>query len=112
MPGALLIECLAQTTGWLIMALGSFNAMPFMAGVKEAKFRSAVFPGDQLEFAGHLVHEGSGYAIGACKGSRQDRLVCEAQITYRVLPFPSPEFRKALFELAERLEVPITELSK
>jgi 3-hydroxyacyl-[acyl-carrier-protein] dehydratase len=103
---------MAQTTGWLVMARDGFTGMPFMAGVKEAKFRTAVFPGDELEFEGRMVHEGSGYAIGACKGLRQGKVVCEAQITYRVLPFPSPEFRKALFEWAERLDVPVKELSK
>ena len=29
MPGALLIECMAQTTGWLASALDGFWAMPF-----------------------------------------------------------------------------------
>jgi 3-hydroxyacyl-[acyl-carrier-protein] dehydratase len=112
MPGALLIECMAQTTGWLVMALGGFTAMPFLAGVKEAKFRTAVFPGDELEFEGAVVHEGSGYAIGECKGARQGKTVCSARITFRILAFPSPEFRLALFERAEGLEVPVKELSK
>jgi len=112
MPGALLIECMAQTGGWLVMALGGFSAMPFLAGVKEAKFRTAVFPGDELEFEGRVVHEGSGYAIGECNGLRQGKAVCSARITYRTLAFPSPEFRKALFERAEGLDVPVKELSK
>jgi 3-hydroxyacyl-[acyl-carrier-protein] dehydratase len=112
MPGVLLIECMAQTTGWLVMARGGFDAMPFLAGVKEAKFRAAVFPGDALEFEGRLVHEGSGFSVGECKGLRDGRMVCSAQMTYRILGFPSPEFRKALFESAERLDVPIKELSK
>ncbi len=112
MPGVLLIECMAQTTGWLVMARTGFSAMPFLAAVKEAKFRTAIFPGDPLEFEGHVLHEGSGYTVGECKGLRQKRVICSAQITYRVLPFPNPEFRKALFELAERLDVPVAELSK
>jgi 3-hydroxyacyl-[acyl-carrier-protein] dehydratase len=112
MPGALLLECMAQTTGWLVMALSGFNAMPFLIGVRDAKFRTPVFPGDQLEFIGSIVHEGSGYMVGAGKGSRQGKLVCEAQITYRVLPFPSPEFRRALFAWAERLDIPVKEFAK
>jgi 3-hydroxyacyl-[acyl-carrier-protein] dehydratase len=112
MPGALLLEAMAQTAGWLLIALGGFNAMPFMAGVRDAKFRTAVFPGDTLEFEGGVVHEGSGYAVGESKGLRQGKVVCNAQIIYRVMPFPSPEFRRALFEWAERLEVPVKEFSK
>ena len=110
MPGALLLECMAQTCGWLVTAINGFTAMPFLVGVKEAKFRTPVFPGDELEFEGKMVHEGSGYAVGACEGRRQGKSVCEAQITYRVMTFPSPEFRKALIEWAERIDVPVAEL--
>ena len=52
MPGVLLIECMAQTTGWLVSALTGFTGLPALAGVKEGKIRSAVFPGDELEFEG------------------------------------------------------------
>ena len=48
-----------------------FAAMPFLAAVKEAKFRTAVFPGDELEFEGKVVHEGSGFTVGECKGRRK-----------------------------------------
>ena len=112
MPGALLLECMAQTTGWLVMAMARFTAMPFLMGVKEAKFRTAVFPGDELEFEGSVVHEGSGFTVGECKGSRQGKAVCEAQITYRVIPFPSPEFRQAIVQWGESIEVPVKELAK
>ena len=112
MPGALLIECMAQTTGWLVMAMNGFGAMPFMAGVREAKFRTAVFPGDELELEGGVLHEGSGYVIGECKGSRRGKVVCNAQITYSILSFPNPEFRQALFQRAEQLGLALTEFIK
>jgi 3-hydroxyacyl-[acyl-carrier-protein] dehydratase len=112
MPGVLLTECMAQTTGWLVTALNGFTAMPFLVGVKEAKFRTPVFPGDELEFEGRMVHEGSGYAVGACRGKRQGKDICEAQITYRVMQFPSPEFRTAVMAWAERIELPVRELAK
>jgi 3-hydroxyacyl-[acyl-carrier-protein] dehydratase len=94
------------------MAIAGFGAMPFLMGVKEAKFRTAVYPGDELEFEGHIVHEGSGFTVAECKGLRQGKSICEAQITYRVMSFPSPEFRQAIVEWAERIEVPVKELSK
>lgn len=112
MPGALLIECMAQTTGWLVMAMGGFASMAFMAGVKDAKFRTAVFPGDELQFEGGIVHEGSGFTIGECKGLQHKTAVCSARITYRLMPYPSPVFREALFERAERIGVPLKELVK
>jgi 3-hydroxyacyl-[acyl-carrier-protein] dehydratase len=110
MPGVLLIECMAQTTGWLVCMLGRFSAMPFLAGVKEGKFRTLVFPGDQLEFEGSVVHEGSGFTVAECTGRRDGKKVCDAQLTFRIMPFPSPQFREAFFAWGERLELPIKEL--
>ena len=45
MPGVLLIELMAQTAGWLVIALNRFERMPFLAAVKEAKLRTFVLPG-------------------------------------------------------------------
>ncbi len=112
MPGVLLIECMAQTTGWLVCMLGRFSAMPFLAGVKEGKFRTLVFPGDRLEFEGSVVHEGSGYTVAECTGRRDGKKVCDAQLTFRIMPFPSPQFREAFFAWGERLELPIKELAR
>jgi len=112
MPGVLLLECMAQTCGWLVIAINKFTAMPFLIAAKEAKFRATVHPGDELEFEGKMVHEGSGFAVAECKGRRQGKAVCEAQITYRVMPFPSPEFRKALAEWGQRIDAPMQELAR
>jgi len=109
MPGVLLIECMAQTVGWLVSALGGFTAMPILVGVKEGKFRTVVRPGDALEFDGKVIHEGSGFSVGECKGLRDGKTVCEGQITYRLMPYPSPEFREALWEWAVRINLPVKE---
>src|SRR4249920_1502180 len=63
MPGVLLIESMAQTSGWLLIALMKFERMPFLAAVKEAKMRGFVTPGEVLTVEAGIVHEGSGYAI-------------------------------------------------
>ena len=63
MPGVLLIESMAQTSGWLLVALMKFERMPFLAAVKEAKIRGFVTPGELLTVEASAVHEGSGYAI-------------------------------------------------
>jgi 3-hydroxyacyl-[acyl-carrier-protein] dehydratase len=112
MPGVLLIECMAQTTGWLASALVNFNNMPILAGVKEAKMRTAVLPGDALEFDGKIIHEGSGFTVSEVKGLRDGKVVCNAQITYRLLPYPNPKFRQAIRDWAERLQFPFKEPAK
>jgi 3-hydroxyacyl-[acyl-carrier-protein] dehydratase len=112
MPGVLLIECMAQTTGWLVSAVTGFTGLPVLAGVKDAKIRTAVFPGDELEFEGRLVHDGSGYAIGECTGRRKAEVVCDSRLTYRLIPYPSPEFRKTMWDWADRLNFPLKEFVK
>ena len=112
LPGVLQIECMAQTCGWLVTAINRFSAMPFLIAVKEAKFRSPVLPGDELEFEGKIVHEGSGFTVGECKGRRQGKSICEAQITYRLMPFPNADFRRAMLEWGERIQVPVKDLSE
>ncbi len=112
MPGVLLIECMAQTTGWLVSALSGFTGLPVLAGVKEGKIRTAVYPGDELEFEGHVVHEGSGYAIGEAHGRCKGEVVCNGRLTYRLIPYPSPVFRKTLWEWAERLHFPAKEFAR
>jgi 3-hydroxyacyl-[acyl-carrier-protein] dehydratase len=112
MPGVLLIECMAQTTGWLVIALGGFTNMPFLAAVKDGKFRTAVSPGDTLEIEGKVIHEGSGYAMAECQGKRGNTAICDAKLTFRIMPYPSPQFRQSMLEWAQRIDVPIKEFVK
>src|SRR6478609_9187727 len=46
MPGVLLTEAMAQSSGWLLLGILKFERMPFLAMVKEAKMRGFVNPGD------------------------------------------------------------------
>src|SRR5947208_6953882 len=69
MPGVLLIESMAQTAGWLVVAQRRFEAMPFLASLKEVKLRTFVKPGTRLLFSAKLIHEGSGFAVTEADGS-------------------------------------------
>src|SRR3974377_2527192 len=55
MPGVLLIEAMAQTSGWLLIAITKFARMPFFAAVKEAKLRTFVTPGQVLRLSPKLL---------------------------------------------------------
>src|SRR3954466_3063333 len=81
MPGVLLIESMAQTSGWLLIALMTIERMPFLAAVKEAKMRGFVTPGELLTIEAGIVHEGSGYAITEAKVRVGGKLRCNAPIT-------------------------------
>src|SRR5947209_5042167 len=82
MPGVLLIEAMAQTAGWLVIAATRFGRMPFLAAVKDAKLRTFVTPGQLLSLTADLVHEGSGYAMTAARVAVAEKPVCNAQITF------------------------------
>src|ERR1043165_2835472 len=58
MPGVLLIESMAQTAGWLVIAATRFARMPFLVAIKEAKLRQFVEPGQALDLTAELIHEG------------------------------------------------------
>lgn len=91
MPGVLLIEAMAQASGYLILALNGFRQMPFLASVKEAKFRSFVLPGSELTVEASREHDGSGYAVTRANVQQDGKKVCEAQLTFRIVAFPAPE---------------------
>jgi 3-hydroxyacyl-[acyl-carrier-protein] dehydratase len=111
MPGVLLIEAMAQTSGWLLIAVTKFTRMPFFAAVKEAKLRSFVTPGQQLLLSGKLLHEGSGFAVTKADIRCDGKLVCNAEITFRLVEFPSPQFRANMEKMATILEFPIGALA-
>jgi 3-hydroxyacyl-[acyl-carrier-protein] dehydratase len=110
MPGVLLIETMAQTAGWLVIAATRFRRMPFLAAVKEAKLRTFVTPGQTLAPEAELVHEGSGYAMAAARITVDGKPVCNADITFKVMDFPNDEFRARMEEWAERLQFPMKAL--
>lgn len=107
MPGVLLIEAMAQTSGWLLIAMTKFTRMPFFVAVKEAKLRSFVTPGQKLALSGKLVHEGSGFAVTRADIRCDSKLICNAEITFRLVEFPNAEFRASMEKMAKTLEFPI-----
>jgi 3-hydroxyacyl-[acyl-carrier-protein] dehydratase len=105
LPGVLMIETIAQTGGWLVLATLRFSAMPFLLQVKEAKMRSFVAPGQRLETEARLIHDGSGYAVIEGTISSEGKKVAEAEIRYRVVPFPNETLRSQMLETARRIGV-------
>jgi 3-hydroxyacyl-[acyl-carrier-protein] dehydratase len=106
LPGALMIETIAQTGGWLVLAVLRFQRMPFLVQVKVAKMRAFVVPGQSLTAEARLLHDGSGYAVVAGSITSEGRKVADAEITYRVVPFPNETLRAQMLETARRIAVP------
>ena len=107
MPGVLLIETMAQTSGWLVVAVNRFERMPFLAAVKDAKLRTFVTPGQTLSVTAHLQHDGSGYAMTKAEIKANGKAVCDATLTFSVMPFPNAEMSKRMRETADRIGFPM-----
>jgi 3-hydroxyacyl-[acyl-carrier-protein] dehydratase len=106
MPGVLLIESMAQTSGWLLLALMKFERMPFLAAVKEAKMRGFVSPGEVLTIDANILHEGSGYAMTEARVRVGGKLRSNATLTFSHIAFPNPDLRGHMDAVATRIGFP------
>ena len=111
MPGVLLLEAMAQTAGWLVIGVNKFTRMPFLAQFKQAKLRSFVQPGTALALDAVLLHEGSGFAVTKAQIRTDGKQISDAEITFRVVEFPSPAFRASMREIAAAIAFPMETLS-
>ena len=107
MPGVLLTESMAQSSGWLILGVLKFERMPFLAIIKEAKMRGFVSPGQVLTLEAKLEHEGSGFAVTKVKGRVGKDLKCSAELTFGLSPFPDPAFRVHMDAVANQIGFPL-----
>jgi 3-hydroxyacyl-[acyl-carrier-protein] dehydratase len=106
MPGVLLIESMAQASGWLLLGVLKFERMPILAAVKEAKVRGSVFPGDLMTIEASLVHEGSGYAMTEAKIRVNGKLRANSTLTFTLIPFPNADMRGFMDAVAKRVGFP------
>jgi 3-hydroxyacyl-[acyl-carrier-protein] dehydratase len=97
---------MAQTGGWLLMALSRFAQMPFLLKVSEAKFRGFVTPGTELTVASRRTHDGSGFAVTEARIEAAGKRVADAEISFRLLPFPAPDLEAAMRGNARRIGLP------
>jgi len=107
MPGVLLIETMGQTSGWLIIAVTRFERMPFFAAVKQAKLRTFVSPGALLAVSAEIIHSGSGFAMTRASIEVDGKVACEAELTFRLLPFPNSTLRTTMESAAARIGLPM-----
>jgi 3-hydroxyacyl-[acyl-carrier-protein] dehydratase len=106
MPGVLLIESMAQASGWLLLGVLKFERMPILAAVKEAKVRGSVFPGELLTIEASLAHEGSGYAMTEAKIRVDGKLRANAALTFTLISFPNADIRGHMDAVAKRVGFP------
>lgn len=102
-PGVLLIETMAQASGFLVLAATNFAAMPFLMSVDGAKMRAFVEPDAVLDIEAFLEHEGSGYAVTKAKITCNGKKVCDAQLKLRTMPFSEIPLAPVIRKRAEEV---------
>ena len=74
LPGVLLVECMAQTAGHLILVLEKFQRMPFLAQIETRQAAPVRRAGASLaDRQRRLVHLGSGYAVTKAERANRSR---------------------------------------
>ncbi len=102
-PGVLLIETMAQASGFLVLAHNGFASMPFLISVDGAKLRSFVEPSTALDIDATLEHEGSGFAVTKARITSEGRKICDGQLKLKLLPFSEVPLGDSVRKRAEEV---------
>ena len=85
MPGVLILEAMAQVGAVAILSLPENQGkIALFGGVKNARFRRKVIPGDVLEMECVLTQLRGMVGIGQCKATVNGEVVCTAEVSFAV----------------------------
>lgn len=83
MPGVLIIEALAQTGAVAILSLEKYkNKTVYFGGIKSAKFKKKVVPGDTLKLVTEIVKMKGKFGIGTAIAYVGDEIAAEAELIF------------------------------
>lgn len=85
MPAVIILESLAQVGAVILLSHQDYRGkLVYFTGVKNAKFRRSVVPGDQLRLECKLTKIKSAFGFGEAKAYVDGKLVCEADISFAI----------------------------
>lgn len=85
MPGVLIIEALAQTGAVAILSKEENKGkIALFAGIKQAKFKRQVVPGDVLELRCEIIKEKGPIGIGLAQAYVGQELAVTAELTFAI----------------------------
>jgi len=83
MPGVLMIEALAQVGAVALLAdKGNKEKTAYFAGIKTAKFRKKVIPGDVLTLEAELIKKRGTFGISKGIAKVGNDIVCECELMF------------------------------
>ena len=85
MPGVLILEAMAQVGAVAILALPENRGkLALFGGIKNARFKRKVVPGDVLEMECVLTKRRGPVGIGECKARVDGQVACVAELTFAI----------------------------
>lgn len=85
MPGVLMLEALAQVGAVSVLAMPENKGkIAVFGGVKKARFKKQVIPGDVLKMECELVTLKGPIGIGNVKATVDGKTACQAEITFAI----------------------------
>lgn len=85
MPGVLIIEALAQTGAVAILSKEENKGKTaFFGGIKNARFKRQVVPGDVLDLECEIIAERGAVGKGSAKAYVDGKLACTAELTFAI----------------------------
>ena len=85
MPGVLILEAMAQVGAIAILSLPENKGkIALFGGVKNARFKRKVTPGDVLEMTCTLTKRRGPVGIGSCEATVNGEIACTAELIFAV----------------------------
>lgn len=85
MPGVLIIEALAQTGAVAILSEEENKGkIAFFGGIKNARFRKQVVPGDVLELSCEIISRRGPIGIGKATATVDGKVAVTAELTFAI----------------------------
>lgn len=84
-PGVIIIESLAQVGAVIILSAKEFaGKIAYFTGIKQAKFRKSVLPGDKLILKCTITKIKGVFGFGSAEAYVDDDLVCQAELSFAI----------------------------
>lgn len=85
MPGVLIIEALAQVGAIALLSQEEMKGkVAFFGGIKQAKFKRKVVPGDTLELSCEIIKQRGPIGIGKAIATVEGEVACTAELTFAI----------------------------
>lgn len=85
MPGVLIVEALAQVGAIALLSQEAHKGkIAYFGGIKEARFRQKVLPGDRLKLECTIIKQKGPIGIGKGIATVDGKKVCEAELTFAI----------------------------